>query len=417
MLGVLHHGYDEDAVRKMLVAGPIAYDYDKMETDWNRDGLGTSAVRTTNSGGTWECFQVIGRAPLLEDEDKKPTIPDALLHTDCMWMVCPGHKIVFKQSYSPFPNSIRPYAIYHALKKPNRLLGEGLVSLISQIQDELTSVVRFGINNMNLEASPCMVVAESWFQRYAKWTIAPGRNIPRPASDPIGPKPLTWDTKSQGLVISWREYLVAQGHRLAASESVNSGLAGKSRKAAEIHFAEEMQQTKFGLFLSNIQAGVEETFRIMMLIMLQHMKESGRADTANANGQEIVVDPDDLEKKFRFLPQASSDSVSPASRLAKQQGIFAIFMQYWQMLPQFMQMQAVDKLWAMTHRLMILAGERNPERYIGPDPSGQQGQTGMPMLPMMAMAGAGGGGMPNAMTNNGAGLLQSSPFTPHENGR
>lgn len=411
MLGVINNGYNAKAVSDMIEKGParLAYDDDEMQ----RDGLDTLASTNTRESGTYECFLVIGRCPLLPDDNFEPTIPEALMHTDCLWMVCPALSIVFQQIYSPFPDSERPYAVFNVIEKPNRMLGEGIVSLLSQTDDEMTAIVRFGINNMNLEASPMMSVAESWLTRYSKWTVAPGRLMPRQPSDPVGPKPITWDVRSQVLIMPWLQYLDGKAGRMAASQSVNSGMAGKSRKAAEVHFAEAMIQTKFDLFLANIQRGVKETFRLMMAILLKHMNEDG--DTATtAQGATVQVTPQQLKQKFRFLPQASTDAISPATRLARQEAIKQMVNEYWAGFPMWSQIGILPNMWHLYHRLLVLAQERSPERYIGPEPAeNSQPNPQMALMMQQQAQGGGQGGGPSPNGNMGGGLLQASAMSPH----
>lgn len=426
MMGVIDLGYDRNAVNEMITRGPAALynanDGDGLDGIGGLDGLDTANVLTTREGGTWECFQVIGRAPLLPDDDGDPTIPEALLHTDCIWMCCPALHIVFKQSYSDVPDSLRPYAFHNVITVPNRMLGEGIVSISQSMSDEMTAIIRFGINNMNIEASPMMSVAESWLTRYSKWTVAPGRFLPRQSSDPVGPKPVTWDVRSQALIMPWLDRLDSKLHRMAATEGSNSALAGRVRKAAEVHFAEQMQQTKFDLFLANIQRGVKETFRIMMAIELKHMGDEGDTVNDETKGISVTVTRQQVEKKFRFLPQASTDSISPAARLAKQQVVAQIVNAYWQGFPMYHQLGNLTYMWALNHRLLILAGERSPERYIGPEPEGSAQQIPQ-MNPMMMQAMMGGGQAGNGQASPmnpmngggfdmGAGMLQASPFSP-----
>lgn len=418
-LGVLLEGYDREAVRKMLDSGPSSLrTEDRYDDETDRDGIAVGAMESDTENGVWECFQVIGRAPLLPDDNNEPTIPEAMMHRDCFWMCCPALDVVFKQAYSRFPDTARPYAMYHVVHKPNRAHGEGTVSLLSSTDEEMTSIVRFGINNMNLEASPMMSVAESWLSRYSKWTVAPGRFMPRQMSDPIGPKPVTWDVRSQQLIMPWLSWLDAKAGRLVASQSANSALAGRVRKAAEIHFAEEMQQTKFDLFLANIQRGVKETFRILSVLLLQQMDEQqSDGESVNDGMRQVTVTAQQLRARFRFLPQASTDAVSPAQRLARMQTIAAIVQQYWQQSPQYMQLQATGYWYALNHRLLVLAGERSPERFIGPEPD-QQPMTPAMAMPMMAGNPAGpsvggGNGLAFPPLDNGGGMLQASPFTPH----
>jgi hypothetical protein len=348
--------------------------------------------------------------PWCPDEDNEPTIPDALLYTDCMWMVCPAAGIVFKQAYSPAPEDVRPYAVYKIIDKPNRLEGEGICSIIASIHEEMTAIERFGLNNMNLEASPSMVVDERWLLRYNKWTVAPGRFMPRMSGDPIGPKALQWDVQSQSLILPWLQVLDQQATRLAATQAGMSAGAGKVRKAAEIHFAEGMQQTKFDLYLSNIQRGVVQSFEIMRKFLVQHMKDSGRTeDTATAMGRTANIEQQVLEGEYRFFAQASSDSLTPAARLARMQAVAEIVTAYWMQVPQWTQIGCLAFIWEVTHRLLILAGERNPERFIGTSQEAQerqfQAQQQMMMEQMMAQM-AGGGSLPTDASGGQGGQAQ-----------
>lgn len=417
MLGVLRKEYDGEAVSKMFEAGPVSLSYDVDRRDENdRDGLNTGAITNKQEGEPWECFQVIGRAPLLLDDHYEPTIPEALLHTDCLWMCCPALNIVFKQTYSPYPDSIRPYSFYNVVDKPNRTQGEGTISLVSPTHREMSSIGQFGINNMNLEASPVMTVAENWLTRYSKWTIAPGRFMPRQTSDPIGPKPIQWDVRSQALIMPWLQHLDNKAQRLVAAQGVNQGLGGKSRKAAEIHFAEAMQQVKFDLFVANIQRGVKETARITLAIMADHMRQGADHEKASAGGKEVGVTPEQITKKYRFLPQSSSEHISPAARLAKQQLIKEIVTEWWTGYPMWLQAGTAGYFYALYHRMLILANERNPERLIGPEPQGSQPDPMAMMIQQIQGQGAGkngnGNGNQSPMVGNGAGMLQASPFSP-----
>lgn len=380
-LGVLYQGYDREKVQQMIDKGPASMQ-DESEGERNdemeRDGISTMPGNS-REGGLWQCFEVVGRMPLCLDEDNDPSIPEKLLHVDCLWMVCPALQIVFKQAYSPDPEGVRLYTVFNVIDKPNRLLGEGIVSIIAPLHEEMTAMERFGINNMNLEASPVMTVAESWLTRYAKWTVAPGRFMPRQSGDPVGPKPLVWDTHSQELIPAWHDRLESQAQRLAASQNANSGLAGKVRKAAEVHFAEGMQQTKFDLFLSNIQRGVVGVFEKLRLQLAQHMEQSqSDFEEAYFGGTSVEIDRDTLSGNYRVFAQAASDSLTPAARLAKQQAVAEIVNAYWLSYQQWVMLGCQGYMWHLTHRLLMLAGERTPEKYIGPEPEQPQMQGGTP---------------------------------------
>lgn len=380
LIGVNELGYDVDQVSDMIRRGPSQFEGEtgtSRNDELLRDGLNETLAGNPRDAGEWECFWVVGRAPLLLDEECQPTIPKVLLHVDCSWMVCPSLNIVFKQSYSSVPDELRPYSITCVCPKPNRLLGEGIVSLITAIQDEMTAITRFGINNMNLEATPMQSVPEAWLTKYAKYKTAPGRLMPRLTGSDGGMVPITWDVNAQQLILPWLSMLDSSAQRIAASESVNSNMAGKVRKAAEVQFSEAMMQTKFDLFLSNAQRGVQDTFKLMLAYQLQHMADE---DSVVQQGQKVTVTSDQAKQKFQFIPQANSESASPSLRLQKMSQIAQIVQQYWAGLPVAMQMEmafpgALPSHYALFHRLLLLAGEPSPQTYIGNPP--------MPPQPVM----------------------------------
>lgn len=404
LMGVQNEGFDPESVQDMLRQGPcsdVGTDSDPRQDQSDR--LGVKTGDNTRQGGVWYCYQIVGRMPLMPDEDGNPRIPEPLIGGDFLWMVCPQLGIRFKQAYTTHKEGKRPYVLFRAVSRPNHWQGDSPVSMISSMHEEMTSVIRFGINNMNLESSPCLVADERWKMKYAGWTVAPGRILPRMPGDQIGPKPLTWDVRSQPLVIQWLERLDSWCRRLVAAEGMGNLAAGKVRKAAEIHAAEAMQQAKFDLYLSNIQEGIVEVFDQMRDLLLEGMPETG--DTAYSGGHEVSITPDILSTPVRFFSQASADRMTAAARLAKQQVVHDIVIEYWTQYPQWLQvgqatgnpLQVVGYIWQLTHRLLILADERAPERLIGPDPlrEGQQqgGQQGLdPQIVSTLQAILSGGG-------------------------
>lgn len=428
LLGVAEGRYDEVAVEKMLKSPGAKIDTDTPNDETMREGLDTGAITDRSEAEPWECFQVVGRAPQLKDAE----LPDALLHTDCCWMCCPALGIVFKQSYSSVPLGLRPYSLMHLVYRPNSPYGEGIISMLADNFEEQTTIIRFGVNVMNLEASPAQVVSESWLTRYSKWTLAPGRWLPRQPSDPVGPKPLVWDIRSNALISTWLDRLDMRAHRLAASESVNKALQ-HNVKAAQVHFEEAMQQSKFDFFLSNIHRGVKDALYLAFVTLLKAKEEL--QEPVVVNGKEIDLKPEDVSDRFRIIPQASTDAISPAQRLAKGMSVAQIvrasirYQQQAQAALQTGQPSPMDD--ELTHRLLQLAGERNPERFVPHvDPQEQQAMPmmGMPMLPGgqngaqpgVAPASSGVTGTVSQLAgipgDEGAGMLQASPFSPNPNG-
>lgn len=371
LLGVLELGYDAEAVNEMLKQGPTMLQGEAgigREDEYNRDGVSMVGGNTERSSGMWECFKITGRAPYLPDENGKPSIPDALLHTDSVFLVCPQRNVCLKMAYSSTPEGLRPYTVTHAYEKPQMLEGEGIVSLLTQQHDEDTATQRFYINNMNLEACPAMSVPETYLTKYAKWKMAPGRFLPRLPGDDIGPKPIVWDIGSQQLITPMLDRLYAASARIAASEGVNAGMTGQPLKAEQVRFSDAMQQLKFDLVLANIQRGIAKDFEIMAKMLVQHMDDE---ENIVSGGATVTLQKDEVDgKSFKFIPQANSQNASPTMRQQKMQNIAAIVQQWWTWQAQMMQAapENLNAAWKLSFRLLMVAGEPAPEQYLGPEP-------------------------------------------------
>lgn len=358
MAGVRDFGYDKDAVMDMLAMGPTQQNQHRKEMN-DDQGL-------QNVGDYWECFQVIGRLPYLGTADDDE-VPERLRYIDFVWLVCPDHNIAFKRTFSPFPLSIRPYVSFCAFHKPGFMLGNGLVSLLRDLQNEMTALERFGINKLNLEATPMMSVPERWLTKYSKWKVAPGRMMPRVSDNPHELVPVTWDAGTQNYIMAWMDKLDAYGSRIAAAQSANSTLAGKVRKATEVQFADAMMQTKFDLIQSNINRGVRETFEIVAALLAQHADGSETMPAPDGSGKPIPITLETLRQNFRFIPQANADGANSSLRLQKDMVVQQIVMNN----PVYLQEISSGNLvpaWVLAHRMLTHAGWRSPEELIGPDP-------------------------------------------------
>lgn len=409
LIGVRELGYDSEAVMKMLTGGPTPMqgEYGQgREDEFNRDGISLSTAGGERSSGMWECFRIVGRAPMLPDYEGVPTIPDALLHTDGIWMVCPSYNTCFKQTYSNLPEGIRPYTVTHAYEKPQNLCGEGIVSLLTQQHDEDTATQRFYINNMNLEACPAMSVPETYLTKYAKWKMAPGRFLPRLPGDDVGPKPIVWDIGSQSLIMPMLDRLQATSARIAASEGVNAGMTGQPMKAEQVKFSDAMQQLKFDLVLANIQRGIVKDFEIIAKLLVHHMEEE---ESVVAGGATVMLLRDEVQgKAFKFIPQANSQNASPTQRQQKMANIAQIVQQWWMWQAQ-LPPENLNPAWKLSFRLLMVGGEPDPQQYLGPEPPTAEQMAMMQEQMMMdqeaALMGAMGeqGAMPEQNGMNGGG--------------
>jgi hypothetical protein len=357
--GVKDFGYNSENVKKMLEMGPTGLTESSHKNELNEDkGL------NRDKSDYWQCYQVVGRLPAILDTGMENRVPEDLQYVDFVWMVCPEHQIAFKRAFSPFPAAVRPYVIFNAFKKPNSLLGHGLVSLLRDLQNEMTALERFGINKLNLEATPMMSVPERWLTKYAKWKVAPGRLMPRVTDNVHEISPIVWDTTSQNYIMAWMERIDAYASRLAAAQSANSALAGKVRKATEVQFADAMMQTKFDLIQSNINRGVKEVFNIMAALLSQHAYD----DEIPNSGGNAKVSIAQLRKNFRFIPQANAEGANSSLRLQKDMVVGQIARQSAVFQSRVMGGDLAPD-WVLTHRQLIHAGWREPEELLGPKPA------------------------------------------------
>lgn len=356
--GVRDLGYSKADVKKMLELGPTGLSEASHRNELNEDqGLNRS------KSDYWECYQVVGRIPPIMDGDMSDKVPEDLQYADFVWLVCPEQNIAFKRAFSPFPAAVRPYVIFNTFKKPNSLEGQGLVSLLRDLQNEMTALERFGINKLNLEATPMMSVPERWLTKYAKWKVAPGRLMPRITDNPHELTPVVWDTTSQNYIMAWMERIDAYASRLAAAQSANSALAGKVRKATEVQFADAMMQTKFDLIQSNINRGVKEVFNIMAALLSKHAYD----DEIPSQGGSASISIAQLRKNFRFIPQANAEGANSSLRLQKDMVVGQIARQSAVFQSRVMNGDLAPD-WVLTHRQLIHAGWREPEELLGPRP-------------------------------------------------
>lgn len=378
--GIATEAYDAEAVYKILDGGPT-HEPERPRADMNLlEGL---QVGEGNLPGFYECFMVVGRIPYLVEVDGAPRIPERFMGEDFLFMVCPERDVVFKRTFSPFP--VRPFAVASAISVPGRMIGHGIVSILSALQDEMTAIMRALIDGVNLTMNPMWMVPENWQGHYAKWSTQPGRHIAYKGNDPNSVKPVQWNLEGLQLAMEMIGMLDGQCGRLAAAQNVNSMSAGKVRKSSEVQFTQEQIQNKFGLMLGNLQRdGLAEIFRIYIATRLYHMRDKL---SARQGDQSVEVTKQDLETQVRIIPTANGDNASAGQRLQTDM----VLRQLLQGSPVYGGMIASGDLgpaYKLDEKTLSDMGIRNPMAYIGREPVPGDPATILQGIIAMLMSGA-----------------------------
>lgn len=309
-------------------------------------------------------YTYIGRPPVVLDYKGDVLTPRELLYTDIVYVVSPVHRLILKRGLSPYP--VRPYVNFVAYRVPNSLMGHGIVSMLSTIQDEMTAMLRLAIDNMNLLASAPFMVPESHLHRYGAVEFAPGKTIPVPNQGGI--QQVQVNPAGAQLALSFQQYLYNRAAQIAAAQSVNSMLGGPVRKAAEVEFTANMLQTKFDLVVANFQYGMTDA-AYAILATLGAFTGNGEIITGKPNPL-LGLQVGELAQRMRVIPQVSSDNMNAQTRLQRDMTVMAALRQS----PYYMAMlQAGTGMrgeYVLLRRLLEHMGYPDPETILGHPPTG-----------------------------------------------
>jgi len=407
--GVVDYGYDEEAVEELIRLGPThSMGGDLLRTVRNEYD-GTSNNASVREDGFYECFLYFGRMPKLRDDED--AIPEQYRADDLMCMLCPQQQIVFLMDISPYTD--RPYISFSMLPRPNRLLGIGAMQLLATLQDEANANLQLTIDGMDLEMAPVLVAPAEWIQKYNAFSIYPGAILPE--DDPNTLRTLEWGSKAEkGMELQGA--IVGRGKGLVAAEGYGE-LQAKVRKDAEIQNVLAATDSKFDLFLQGFQSSMEELAARIVALHAQFEGE-GLQESFNYQGKQMEVSAQNMRGLYRYVPTATSTTVTPEMRLkltqAKiqaQMGYFAALAQVMQISPQF-----APLIWHGVRQALLDMGERQPEEWIGPEPQMPQPQELPANIAQLVASGvppqviqqilASQGGLNTAPAGSGGALLQ-----------
>lgn len=401
--GVHNLNFEKDAVMKIVTSPPIHSMNKSIKAEMDRnDGI----TSTDTLDNPIECYVVYGRLPLLLDNDEITT-PEHLLNEDFVWWVCPDAAggVVFK--FAPWELPMRPYATCSILPEPGSFVGDSVLTMLREISEEATIMMRLMINSANLEIAPVIVGPKNREHDFDSHMTFPGAYLGELNGGEL--RPFQWDMRGPGLAMQQLEYLDSRASQLVATRNYGSVGSGKVRKATEIQAAESLMASKFDLFLQNFQQpGLTE---IAKLLIMYYVAKGG---VETQDGVEVTQEL--LDARYRFTPHASTGSADPQTRMAMTNVKIGAQSQYHQRLvqgmgmiaqqvmPTDMVMQLLSQAYHGARRALEDTGERDVESWIGKDPialiqqAGQQDQ-----MQQMLMA------QQQAQTGAGQGAVQGEP--------
>lgn len=352
----LYETFDEELVTRVLQAR------DGRVTDMFNALLEDQGLQKDDSAdASVQIYRVIGRMPLLVDEDG-PGIPDWMREQDYEWIIhVPSRTIL---SVRPLDYPVRPYVVFNSLRVPGRMLGHSIASLLTPLQREATLNLRFTIDTMNLVAAPAMKVPQQWLHMYGKWMMYPGALVPY-VNSPDEIAPLTWDMRGVNAGMALAQHIDARAAQLASAQGISSMLGGKVRKAAEVEATVGLVQMKSDLFFSCLQSGLQRVGEILLALYLEHMGEEG--DVAMTEYGPVSVKPSDLRANLKITAYATTEDGTPEARLERTMAAKRVQMEYIAATTQ-MPPYAWEPLYHAASTALRDIGVRNVQDWLGPRP-------------------------------------------------
>lgn len=364
--GIEEYGYDPHAVQQLIDRGPgyTQFSEDFHSYIWWRQGVETGS---TMNQTMYPVFQWFCKLPRSHQNDDFVAETEPFYNEDMMFVVDPASKLVLKRAISPFQK--RPYIPFYILRMPNSLIGWGVPKLLESIQAEANANLQYTIDSMNFEMAPVLKVLKSSNFHPEQWKIFPGATIR--VDDMNDVQPFQWQmTMRDG--IAMQGFLENRARAITATENFGV-LSSKVRKSAEIEQALTTISSKFNMFLSNFQIGLEELAVRIVELYLNYT--SDLQQEFMLDGEMHHLSHADLRRKFRYMPNGSADDANPQSRFQKAQ----IELELIRNSPLY-QLKIRQGDMSMEYRMLRKAltdlGERNTEELIGkipPPPQPVQG--------------------------------------------
>lgn len=377
--GVDDEGYDAEAVRDILRAGPgnSEGNVQRYERD-QAEGL------IADENGDYEVLMVIGKPPLLLEDGKTP-LNNEVRRRDYMWLLSRAHNKCFK--FAPLPYNVRPYAQFHFLREPGRQIGDAVTTLVGGYHLEDTLAQRFRVDGRDLSMAPTLLVPEPLYQDLMPFSIIPGGIYPySPQLGPNSIKPLPFDHSFYGAAIQDSQDFQERAGFLFSAQS-RGLIPRKDQTATEVSNAAAGADEKADLYLSNFFLGLGE----LAHIMISHYQQFKPDDAALVNGSLVQISPEMLEKRFRINATGSSRAADPQLRQQRAEALYTFALQN----PLIMQRAAqgdMSALWSVSIEVLRALDVRTPQALIGQQPTPPpNADTVLQQLTQMIMQGAQGG--------------------------
>lgn len=390
--GIEEYGYDKDAVMELIKMGPtFAFDgigninvnrsWDLNNSDRNRSSLSyndtlggntksdrldriegiNNTVLTNREDGLYECREYWGYLPKLRDGEGEALLPDYLFRDRVRSMFCPVHNINFLLDFAPDQEC--PFFHTSMIPKPGRFLGTGLVQLIQALGLSVTFMLRYTLDNAELQMSQAFVMPMEEFALNANWGLYPGAKLLETTPNSIRSLEMP-QTAEAG--IGMLSFLLNRGKSTIAAEGIGE-MQNKVRRNPEMQNILQTADAKYGLYGYFLYRPI--AFMAARRIAQELKYNPGFEATINTSGGKITITADDLRKKFRFSAIQISADENPETRAGRNAQMIALqqtYMQAVQVFPQW----AIE-LWHGARQALLGMGERNPAAWIGQEERAQ----------------------------------------------
>lgn len=375
-----------------------------------------NTILTNREDGLYECREYWGYLPKLRDGEGNALLPDYLFRDRVRSMFCPAHNINFLLDFAPDQEC--PFFHASMIPKPGRFLGTGLVQLIQALGLSVTFMLRYTLDNAELQMTQSFVMTPDEYMNNKSWGLYPGAKfLTDNPSAANGMRSLVMpQTASVGLEML--SFLLNRGKSTIAAEGIGE-MQNKVRRNPEMQNILQTADAKYGLYGYFL-------YRPLAYLAARRIAQELKYNpdfeaTIQTSGGKITVTADDLRKKFRFSAIQISADENPETRAGRNAQMIALqqtYMQAVQVFPQW----AVE-LWHGARQALLGMGERNPAAWIGPEDRAQavvqnliaQAQEAQAAAQQGAMAEGGGQSGQPSPSGGGSTIqpLAQSTLLPH----
>ena len=300
--GMEEEGWNKDAGYEMLKKGSQKVELNDAEMEqWERAGV-------KPDGGLYECFQVIGRPPLKLDDQGRPQMALEYALQDCTFLMNPLNRAMLRSDLRLVPE--RPMVIVKAFTIPGQFWGRSVAEYLSSGQDEMTAVLRGGINALDFLNSAPLLVPLAHMNMYSGITLGPNKKLGVPSGGAI--TQLQLNPAAAELSLQREQWLYSRFSSSISSAGESAMGSGKVRKASEVQASQYMSDIKHGLIVSSIGRGFLHVFAKAIAMYMYYGQRSGNLqEVKSGKDQSAKIDVAQLKRKFRMIPTISSENSNP----------------------------------------------------------------------------------------------------------